>query len=257
MIKEEFVCFRDNLEISGTVIRPAGKSSCPVAVLCHELMGNRQYVAHYAGLLASLGYAAFCFDFCGGCLDGKSAGETTEMSVLSEAEDLKCVIEYALSRDYALPGKTLLFGCSQGGFVAAIAAARAKTVISDLILLYPAFSIPDEMRAGKMIKARFSPDDIPDEFNCGPMKVGKKYVTDIIDADAYELTKGFGGRVLIIHGTADTLVDISYSETACSVYRSCGADVTFRAIDGAGHIFKDPEHISEAMEYIKDFVLSI
>ena len=79
----------------------------------------RQYVIE----LAKLGYAAYCFDFCGGSVMGsKSDGKTTDMSVLTEVADLEAVIAHIRSLPYT--GNKPLMGCSQGGFVSAITAAK-------------------------------------------------------------------------------------------------------------------------------------
>ena len=58
-------------------------------------------VKHYEAFLAEMGYAAFTFDFCGGCaMCGKSDGKTTEMSVLTETKDLEAVFEYVRNISY-------------------------------------------------------------------------------------------------------------------------------------------------------------
>lgn len=57
-------------------------------------------------------------------MKGKSDGNTTDMSVLTEVKDLEAVIEYAESKTYTNSSKILLMGCSQGGFVSAITAAK-------------------------------------------------------------------------------------------------------------------------------------
>lgn len=57
-------------------------------------------------------------------MKGKSDGNTTDMSVLTEVKDLEAVIEYAESKTYTNSSKILLMGCSQGGFVSVITAAK-------------------------------------------------------------------------------------------------------------------------------------
>lgn len=62
---------------------------------------------------------------------------------------------------------------------------------------------------------------------------------------------GYTGRVLLVHGSADTLVDPAYSEHAFEVYRACGAEATLKMISGAGHMFMKPSHMKEAKEILK------
>ncbi len=254
--KREFSCMRDGLEIRGTVFLPAGTDddSFPIAVVCHEFMANRLFSFPYAYTLAQNGYAAFCFDFNGGGFFSQSEGKSVEMSVLTEKEDLKAVLDFAKKQDYTKKGEILLMGCSQGGLVCALTAAEMQDEISGLILQYPALSIPDDARKGSMIKAEFDPDNIPDRLNCGPMKLGKQYVTDVIQMNVYQSLSGYTGKVLLIHGDADTLVDISYSKEAYQVYQENGADAGFKVIPGAGHIFIKPSHIKLSQKYISEFV---
>ncbi len=253
--KREFSCMRDDLEIRGTVFLPAGADddSFPIAVVCHEFMANRLFSFPYAYTLAQNGYAAFCFDFNGGGFFSQSEGKSVDMSVLTEKEDLKAVLDFAKNQDYTKKGDILLMGCSQGGLVCALTAAEMQDEISGLILQYPALSIPDDARKGSMIKAKFDPDNIPDRLNCGPMKLGKQYVTDVIDMNVFQSLAGYTGDVLLIHGDADTLVDISYSKEAYQVYQENGADVGFKVINGAGHIFINPSHIKQSQKYISEF----
>lgn len=64
--KIEFSCYRGDLEIRGTVFVPSGQTALPIGIVCHEFMTNRLFSHPYAKALAKNGYAAFCFDFCGG-----------------------------------------------------------------------------------------------------------------------------------------------------------------------------------------------
>ena len=51
-----------------------------------------------------------------------------------------------------------------------IAASKLNDRISKLVLFYPAFCIPDDARAGRMMFAKFDLDNIPDHFRadqCG------------------------------------------------------------------------------------------
>lgn len=96
-----FNCKRDELVIYGTEYRPEG-DNLPVAIVCHGFMAWQDTVRQYAMELAQMGFCAYCFDFCGGSVlkKGKSDGATTDMSVLTEVQDLEAVIEYAQSMWY-------------------------------------------------------------------------------------------------------------------------------------------------------------
>ena len=217
-------------------------------------------VKHYAAFLAEMGYAAFTFDFCGGsAMCGKSDGKTTEMSVLTETKDLEAVIEYVRNLSYTDSEKILLMGCSQGGFVSALVAAKNNFPIEKLVLFYPALCIPDDARAGKMMMAKFDPQNVPDTFRCGLMKLGRCYAMDVMQMDAFAEIKNYAGRVCIVHGTKDKIVDVSYANRAAEAYKSTmpigmqeSKRVQLHFIDGAGHMFSK-KHDVIAMKLLKEF----
>lgn len=240
MHKAKFECRRGSLTIRGTEYRLEGEN-LPIAIICHGFMANQGTVRRYARALAEMGYAAYCFDFCGGCvIGGKSDGKTTDMSVLSEVADLITVIAHTKSLPYTDAARVTLMGCSQGGFVAALTAARLKSAVSRLILFYPALCIPDDARAGRMMFARFDPAHIPETFRCGPMKLGRRYAADVLDMDPFAEISPYQGPVMIVHGDRDAIVDISYAERANKAYiakRTASAPVKLVIIKGAGHGF--------------------
>ena len=184
-----FECKRGELTIRGTEYRPEG-NALPAAIVSHGIMASQDAVRHYARELAQQGYCAYCFDFCGGGIPGtgKSDGETSDMSVLTELQDLESVISYVKSRPY-VGSELLLMGCSQGGFVSALAAAKHHSLVDKLVLFYPALCIPDDARAGRMVFAQFDPENIPETISCGPMTLGKCYPEAVIQMDPYAKIK--------------------------------------------------------------------
>lgn len=252
--KSKFSCYRENLTIRGIEYRPQGEN-LPIAIVCHGFMANMMTVKHYAKHLAKMGYAAFCFDFCGGCVMlGKSDGKTTDMSVLTEVADLLAVINYAKSLNYTDSSTILLMGCSQGGFVSALTAAKMGNTISKLVLFYPAFCIPDDARMGKMMWSKFDPDNIPEIIHCGPMKLGKRYAADVVNLDPFAEITAFQGDVLLVHGTADKIVSLRYAERAAETYRAQPYErsVVYYTIEGGRHMFSK-RHDIIAFEYLTQF----
>ncbi|MBP5168707.1 MAG: alpha/beta hydrolase [Oscillospiraceae bacterium] len=217
MITEKFECVREGKTIRGRVYRPEG-TKLPVMIVSHGFMANWRTVTMEAQFFAGHGYAAICFDYNGGGVGCKSDGKSTEMSSLTEKKDLLAVIDAVKKLPYVDPENISLCGCSHGGFVSAMVAAQLKDEIKRLVLYYPAFCMPDDARAGKMELARFDPNNVPETLRCGPMKLGRCFVTDIIGLDAYEEIKGYSGPVIIIHGTDDQIVNRSYSERAYKQY---------------------------------------
>ena len=257
--RRNFSCYRDGLKINGTLFLPKTRKNekLPIAIVCHEFMANQLFSCPYAKALAGIGFAAFCFDFCGGGLVSTSRGSRRDMSVLTEISDLKAVIRFAQSLSNTDEGELLLVGCSQGGLVAALTAAQMPETVNGLVLLYPALCIPDAARGGEMLWLKFDPSHIPEKMHAGPMPLGRRYSADVMNMDAFRQIAGYSGKVLLLHGDRDTIVDISYAEKAESVYRAAGADVRFVVIPGGKHIFRKPSQIRQATQEITAFVRKI
>ena len=168
--------------------------------------------------------------------------------MLTEKADLIAVIEHV--REQYDVSDVFLLGCSQGGFVSALTAAELGAEnISGLILFYPAICIPDDARAGKMMFYKFDPNNIPDLLGRFPMKLGGDYARCVISMDPYEEMKGYEGPVFLIHGTADPIVNITYSQKLKNIYPRC----TYVEVEGAGHGFKR-QYDRQACEALKQFM---
>jgi len=253
-VEKKFSCVRDGLTIRGLLFEPVnGKKNSegklPVAIVSHMFMVNYKLTVKYARFLAENGYLSVCYDFNGGGLFSKSDGKSVDMSVLTEVADLEAVVEAVLKHEKADASRLLLMGCSQGGFVSALVAAKHPGMVEKLVLFYPALSIPDDARKGQMLMAKFDPQNIPAVFKCGFMKLGRCYVTDVNEMDAFREIAAYEGPVLILHGTADDAVNVSYSKKAAEVYKN----VRLELIEGAGHGFFKENGV-RALELLKEFV---
>lgn len=253
-----FDCSRKGLTIRGTEYRMNGKD-LPIAIVCHGFMAAQDTVRHYTKLLARLGYAAYCFDFCGGSLiGGKSDGKTTQMSIRTEIEDLTAVMEYVLSLPYTREEGMLVMGSSQGGLVAALTAAQMPQRVKKLVLFEPAFCIPDDARSGKLMFTKFDPNQLPEVLWVGFTRLGREFVQDLITMDVYREIADYPGDVLIVHGTEDILVPLEYSSEAIDRYETAAIQQGFRRkailriIPGGRHGFSR-QHDQQAMQYLTQF----
>lgn len=215
--------------IYGIAYIPRTEEKVPLVIFSHELGSTHRSGVPYAESLASHGIASYIFDFRGGSSGSRSDGETTEMSAMTEADDIEAILDTAREWDFIDSNKIALIGASQGGMASAIVAARSPEQIEGLILLYPALLIPDA------VHWEFdSLDVVPDQFMFnGWILVGKNYAEDVWNYDTFGEMSNFERPVLILHGDKDTMVDISYSERAAESYPSAEIHV----IRGAGHGF--------------------
>ena len=247
--KKPFSCKRDGLTIRGHLLRRPGSEPLPAAILCHEFMENQHSMARYARTLAEAGFAAFIFDFCGGCIVGTSDGKSRNMTVLTELRDLFAVMDHVLSRADVCAQPLVLVGGSQGGFVIAMAAAQRPQDVARLALFYPALCIPDDARSGKLLTARIDPSNPKEIISRFPITLGKEYALSAQKLDAYSEVRGYHGPVLLIHGTVDHMVDVAYSRRAAVQYGDTCKYIEFRYAD---HIFHGV-YAHRAAAYLREF----
>lgn len=222
--KTELTLSRDDLKIYGVIYVPTDKKEkMPTVILSHSAQLTHKSMDSYCVEFASRGYVAYAFDFCGGSANSKSSGKVDEMTVFTEVEDLKAVIDQILSLDYVDGNNLYLFGSSQGGLVSSITASDEPELIKGLILLYPAFNIPDEVK--RFENSGFS--------GLGAIAYGQAFMDTIKDYDVYSKIASYTGRVLILHGARDSMVNISYSEKALKFFQNAELVV----VKGANHGF--------------------
>ena len=241
---------RDGLIIRGRLFRNRG-GKLPVIILSHGLGMNHEMCEDYAKLAAELGYAALTFDFNGGSFVSESSGKSKDMTVLTEVEDLKTVISFAKQLPEVDPSDITLLGCSQGGVVSAVTAAKlGSKIIKRLILLYPGFCMAEHAREGRMITACFDPENIPDVLQSEPMELSRDFARCVINWTLKDMTGGYNGKVLYLQGTDDEIVNVRYAREAVKEY----PDAEYHEIAGGGHVFHG-KYDEEAKEYIRGFLV--
>ena len=79
---------------------------------------------------------------------------------------------------------------------------------------------------------------------------GFVYDGTVVDKDPFKQIKGYESPVLIIHGTKDKIVDLSYSEREAKCYPDC----RFKIIEKGTHVFRgkcDKEACRALEEFMK------
>ena len=245
--KEKSPVLYDGKYIYGEVYIPYnGRENHPAVILCHGMNSHFYHLSHIAMTLAERGIVTYTFDFCGGSTEPESSGTLLEMSVVTEADDLRAVIAHVKAMDYVNPDEVYLLGMSQGGYVATEVAAEQQDAIAGMILLYPAYNINDIVR-------KMYPDtsSIPETAAIFDTVVGKNYFLDALSVNIEADMKAYKGPVLILHGDQDPIVPLSYSKQALT----CFSDARLIVIEGAQHgFFEDKEVIQdrECMYFLLD-----
>jgi pimeloyl-ACP methyl ester carboxylesterase len=122
------------------------KQSYPLVIISHGIQGSYYDLVDQAGKCVDAGMAAYIFDYCGGSTYSRSSGDISDMSILTECDDLEFVLNELWQYAFMDRENTYLMGESQGGMVSALLAAERPQDIAGMVLLYPAFNIPDMAR---------------------------------------------------------------------------------------------------------------
>ena len=209
------------LSIYGKLYVPSGQEGkLPAVILSHSSDLTSDSMTSYCERIASLGYIAYAFDFCGGSKHSRSDGEASEMTVFTEVEDLKAVLNAVSQLEMVDASQIFLFGTSQGGLVSALVAEERPEDVAGLILFYPAFNIAELVQ----------------KFYSGVRTVFQNaYAEALLDYNVFEHIGAYPGDVLIVHGSRDFIVPCSYSEDAAALYPNCELFL----IEGASHGFND------------------
>ena len=206
---------------------PDVEGRVPLVIFSHGLGANAWHEEEVQKTLAKAGIAVFSLEFAGGSSSSSpmSEGLTTDMSVLTEVQNLKDAIRIASGMEYTDPQKIYLMGSSQGGLVTALT-AEELTNIAGLFLFYPAFSLPDDIRSSfpKL-------DEVPETFNLLGTKIGKKYITDIYEMDPYANLDKLTIPVHIYHGKDDNIVPLTASQKAMKRLK----DARLTTLEDTGH----------------------
>jgi len=233
----------DKQKIYWKVYKPNRKGKMPLVIFSHWLWSNYESWIPYAEALAKSWIAVYLFDFRWWWTKSLSDWATTGMSLLTEKNDLESVLNQAKKWNYVDTNNIFLWWASQWWAVSALVAS-SHSDIKWSILFFPAFNIPETVK-----RMYASPDDIPETYGLMSMVVWKKYATDIWDLDLYKEIEKDEKPVLIVHWTADPIVNISYSEKADSIYKNS----TFRKIQWWYHWFSWNQ-FEESVRYIQEFL---
>ncbi|MGT2929025.1 alpha/beta hydrolase [Streptococcus dentasini] len=239
---------RDELSIYGKLYLPDSRQEkLPVIIMSHGFRATYLKNVNYAEMACNAGYAAYIFDFCGGSSQSQSDGLFTDMSVLTEADDLLAVIRH-MQQDPRIDNQRIyLLGESQGGFVSAYLAGQIPEQVAGLILFYPAFVLQDDAAERQ---AKYGTGSQSRQVM--GVSVGSIYNRDALSFDVYEEIAAYQRPVLIVHGDSDSIVPLVYSERAQKVYKQARLKVLL----GAGHGFK-ADHALAAGQAMLDYLADL
>ena len=212
--REPFSFSKGEKTIYGEICKPVhAEGKMPIVIVSHGYNSCCEHMRHIPEKLAKRGIASYCYDFCGGGTNTKSTGKTTEMSICTEQDDLRDVLEQVEQMPWVDTAKIYLMGESQGGFVTGLTAPEFGEKIQGLFLIYPAFCIPDHWLDKKK-------DPTITEFDLMNMTISRKYIEDVPEYDVFAHAANYEGEVYIFHGEKDPVVNVQYSQKLVSTYKN-------------------------------------
>jgi len=127
-MKEEITFWNEDVLLKATFTRPDTNIPCPVVVVMHTSnAGTREFgvYQHLANLLPPLGIAVFLYDRRG---SGKSSGDFETATFYDLAADAQVAIDHLKLRNDIDPKRIGVWGMSQGGWIAPLAASKSAEV---------------------------------------------------------------------------------------------------------------------------------
>ena len=96
----EMPCIYEDKRIFGLLYSPEGYKTAPAVILSHGYNSSHTALTDFAEKLAQNGFYAYCYDFCGGSSHSKSSGSSTDMTIYSEMDNLRAVMDMISSLSF-------------------------------------------------------------------------------------------------------------------------------------------------------------
>ena len=196
--------------------RPETSQAGPLLLLLHGVTGNKRE-RHLEGIAEAAiqeGFSVLRGDFSG---HGLSGGCFEDHTIDIWVRNVLDLLSYVRTLPFVT--KVYLSGHSQGGLAVMLAAAEQPAWIDGLILLSPAWMIPEQARQGHILGHEFDPNHLPQRL---PLKadlaLGREYLSCAQGLDPISAMEAYPGPVLIIQGTADATVPWEYGKLAAERY---------------------------------------
>lgn len=245
------------------------KKKYKTIIFFHGLSGDRNgskwFRISNAKYLCDRGYVVVRFDFSG---SGESDGDFYDMTLARELSEARLIVDFTKNLSYVDKDEISWYGHSLGGVIASMLAYELKP--KSLLLLAPASDITQR---DFMVKMSPDLDDIIDEsldysldinkkkllalipvedVDFGGAKIHKNFFVELLSYDVYEKAKKYKGRVLIMRGSLDDLVDGPSNKKLAKSFEKAeyieveGTDHSFTNADSRDLVYKKMDEFLSA-----------
>lgn len=241
---------RDVSSTSSDPGHPAwNKVRMPIVIIIHGLTGQMDE-AQLEGVrdaAHATGCASLRVDMYG---HGKSDGEFSNHNLLEWQSEILYIIDYARGLDFVTD--IYLAGHSQGGLAVILAAGMKADQIKALIPISPATLIVSESLKGYFFGTKFDQNNLPESihfWDTFDIKANYFRVARTLHVD--EAIDSYDGPVLVVHGTNDESVPVSYGIEVAEKYKNS----TLALIEDDSHCFD--YHLDEMVAAVTEFLKRI
>ena len=221
--------------LSGTLHQPEKPSARGIIIgHCFTCSRHTRVLQQMGHDLAAARFSVLRFDFSG---NGQSEGDFIDSSYSKHVGEMKTAMAFLSEKGIRWLG---LAGHSMGAHIALVTAAQEKKARALCLLagrlsgLKASHFLSDKQRAQVERTGRVS-------FTSRgrPLELSKDFFADADRYDLPETVRTFNRPVLVIHGDQDEIVPV---DDALQAHRMNPEAVTLSIIEGADHMFSDPEH---------------
>ncbi len=219
------------LDLAGVLHSPEGSVVKGTLVFCHCFTCSKDYklLVWLARELVQKSYRVLRFDFTG---LGNSKGEFRDSTLSTDVLDLIEVVNWLERRGNTVAG---LLGHSLGGTVAILGAGQLSAVKP--VIVMGTSHDPERvtrlldqkgwqtLRDKGYVAVRVGGQELP---------FSRKFVQDLKAHSLKETVFSWDNALLIVHGTADSIVPLSSAE---ELFEAAGYPKAFVSIPGADHLF--------------------
>lgn len=221
IVSENYMVKSEDVDLYGivTATRNYKNEKRPLVIISHGFNNTLEMYEEYADYLARLGFIVYRFDFYGGSQNSKSGGtDMLSMSVLTEKQDLSAVVDKLSKESFVNADAITLLGASQGGVISTLYAAENPTAVKNLVLIFPAYVLFDDVKETYANLGVSSMEQIPEVITHKNAQLGAIYLKDALGVDIDSEIKKVTSPVLIIQGTNDNVVPYQYAVEANQLF---------------------------------------
>lgn len=220
----------DDKLIRGVVRTPDGEGPFPTVVFYHgftvDKVGLMRLHELFARQCVQNGFACVRFDFYG-C--GESDGDFEEMRLSDEITQAEAIYRWTCKQRFSDPNRVFPVGHSMGGLITCIIAGRVQP--NAAVMWSPAPMVYYDASA----RANAVPSRYESAYDIGGLSLSSEFLLDARRLKVLEESKGFKGRLLLLHGDMDEKAPVASVGFYEDMY---GRDqLSIQLVRGANHQF--------------------